>query len=75
MSAPSVPLWVHCQGGYRAGVAASLLAAAGRQVTIVDDEFGRAADAGLPVTSDVIGVTAPPGGRAAAAAGPLRAAG
>ena len=68
---PSVPVWVHCQGGYRAGVAASLLAAAGHQVTIVDDDYDRAADAGLPVT----GSAAPPGARAAVAAGPLRAAG
>jgi len=48
-------VWVHCQGGYRAGVAASLLAAAGHQVTVVDDDYGRAAGAGLPVT----GSTAP----------------
>jgi glyoxylase-like metal-dependent hydrolase (beta-lactamase superfamily II)/rhodanese-related sulfurtransferase len=65
-----VPVWVHCQGGYRAGVVASVLAAAGRQVTIVDDDLGRAADAGLPVT----GSAAAPAARAAAA-GPLRAAG
>ena len=48
-------VWVHCQGGYRAGVAASLLAAAGHVVTLVDDDYGRAAEAGLPLT----GSTAP----------------
>ena len=39
---------VHCQAGYRSAVAASLLQAAGRAVTAIDDEFGRAAEAGLP---------------------------
>jgi glyoxylase-like metal-dependent hydrolase (beta-lactamase superfamily II)/rhodanese-related sulfurtransferase len=72
---PPVPVWVHCQGGYRAGVAASLLAAAGHQVTIVDDDYGRAAAAGLPVTSEGTGSAAPPGGRAAITGGSLRVAG
>jgi rhodanese-related sulfurtransferase len=47
---PRGPIWVHCQAGYRASVAASLLHAAGHQVTAIDDEFGQAARAGLPVT-------------------------
>jgi len=47
---PRGPLWVHCQAGYRASIAASLLLAAGHTVTAVDDDFGRAAGAGLPVT-------------------------
>jgi hydroxyacylglutathione hydrolase len=51
---PTVPVWVHCQGGYRAGVAASLLAAAGHQVTVVDDDYGRAAAAGLPLTGGAV---------------------
>jgi hydroxyacylglutathione hydrolase len=46
---PPGPIWVHCQAGYRASVAASLLDAAGRSVTAIDDDFGRAALAGLPV--------------------------
>jgi rhodanese-related sulfurtransferase len=46
---PPGPLWVHCQAGYRASVAASVLHAAGRGVTAIDDDFGRAALAGLPV--------------------------
>jgi hydroxyacylglutathione hydrolase len=46
---PPGPFWVHCQAGYRASVAASLLQAAGRQVTAIDDEFSHAAPAGLPI--------------------------
>ena len=49
-----VPVWVHCQAGYRAGVAASFLAAAGHQVTVVDDDYGRAAAAGLPLTGGAV---------------------
>ncbi len=47
---PKRPLWVHCQAGYRASIAASLLQAAGHAVTAVDDDFARAAIAGLTVT-------------------------
>jgi hydroxyacylglutathione hydrolase len=32
-------VWVHCQSGYRAAIAASLLNRAGRRVVCVDDEF------------------------------------
>ena len=46
--------------GYRASIAASLPHAAGHTVTAVDDDFGRAAGAGLPVTG--------PAGRTSAAA-------
>ena len=46
---PDRPLWVHCQGGYRASIAASLLHAAGHTVTAVDDDFARAATAGLTI--------------------------
>ena len=49
---PQVPageVWVHCEAGYRASVAASFLDAAGRTVVAVDDEYERAARAGLPV--------------------------
>jgi hydroxyacylglutathione hydrolase len=45
---PGGELWVHCQAGYRSAVAASLLQAAHREVTAIDDEFSRAAAAGLP---------------------------
>ena len=44
---PPGPIWVHCQAGYRASVAASILDAAGRAVTAVDDDFGNAAPSGL----------------------------
>ena len=71
---PPAPVWVHCQAGYRAGIAASLLAAAGHQVILIDDDYGRASAAGLPVTSGVIG-QAGPAGCAGSAARPLRAAG
>ena len=47
-------LWVHCQAGYRSAVAASLLQAADREVTAVDDEFSRAAEAGLPVVPEPV---------------------
>jgi glyoxylase-like metal-dependent hydrolase (beta-lactamase superfamily II)/rhodanese-related sulfurtransferase len=46
---PSGEVWVHCQAGYRASVAASLLDAADRDVVAVDDDFDRAAKVGLPV--------------------------
>lgn len=36
---PRVRLWVHCAGGYRAGIAASLLEARGFDVVHVDDTF------------------------------------
>ena len=44
---PGGPVWVHCQAGYRASVAASLLDAAGLPVVLVNDEFARAQQAGL----------------------------
>ncbi|WP_200301478.1 MBL fold metallo-hydrolase [Streptomyces adelaidensis] len=46
---PDGTVWVHCAGGMRAGIAASLLDAAGRDVVAVDDGFGAAAEAGLPM--------------------------
>ena len=46
---PAGEVWVHCETGYRASVAASFLDAAGRTVVAVDDEYTRAAQAGLPI--------------------------
>ncbi|MHB1499960.1 MAG: rhodanese-like domain-containing protein, partial [Candidatus Dormibacteria bacterium] len=46
---PDGELWVHCQSGYRASVAASLLDRAGRTVVLVDDDFDRAPMAGLSI--------------------------
>ena len=40
-------LWVHCAGGYRASVVASLLDAQGFDVVAVDEPFTEAAPAGL----------------------------
>lgn len=39
---PRRPLWVHCATGYRASIAASLLAGAGHEVVLVDDDWERA---------------------------------
>ncbi|MFC9759577.1 rhodanese-like domain-containing protein [Streptomyces sp. NPDC056921] len=48
---PAGTVWVHCAGGMRAGIAASLLDAAGRDVVAVDDGFDSATAAGLPVVT------------------------
>ncbi|MEU1599143.1 DUF1416 domain-containing protein [Streptomyces sp. NPDC005708] len=39
---PDTEIWVHCRSGFRAAIAASLLAAAGHQVVLVDDAFEHA---------------------------------
>jgi hydroxyacylglutathione hydrolase len=44
---PEGEVWVHCAGGYRAGVAASFLDAAGRRLVAIDDTFDNAAEVGL----------------------------
>lgn len=46
---PAGEVWVHCAGGYRASIAASFIAAAGRDLVAIDDSFDNAADAGLPM--------------------------
>lgn len=46
---PAGEVWVHCAGGYRASIAASFIAAAGRDLVAVDDSFDNAADSGLPM--------------------------
>ncbi|MCX4807541.1 MBL fold metallo-hydrolase [Streptomyces sp. NBC_01214] len=48
---PAGVVWVHCAGGMRAGIAASLLDAAGRDVVAVDDSFDAARSAGLPMVT------------------------
>jgi hydroxyacylglutathione hydrolase len=48
---PSGEIWVHCKAGYRAAVAASLLAAAGRQIVAINDDFSSALPAGLRTAS------------------------
>ncbi|MGH3330343.1 MAG: MBL fold metallo-hydrolase [Nocardioidaceae bacterium] len=44
---PEGQVWVHCASGYRASMAASFVAAAGREVVLVDDDFDNAESAGL----------------------------
>jgi hydroxyacylglutathione hydrolase len=44
---PAGEVWVHCAGGYRASVAASMLDAAGRSLVAIDDSFDNAEHVGL----------------------------
>lgn len=48
---PAGRVWVHCASGYRASIAASFLANAGRDLVLIDDFWDNAAPAGLPVIS------------------------
>lgn len=48
---PSGEVWVHCETGYRASVVASILAAQGHRVVVVDDSFDDAASAGLTIVT------------------------
>ena len=45
-------MWVHCAGGYRAAVAASLLDAHGRELVAIDDTFDNAEKVGLHLVGD-----------------------
>ncbi|NKX52986.1 MBL fold metallo-hydrolase [Arthrobacter mobilis] len=45
---PAGRLWVHCASGYRAGVAASLLQRAGRDVVLIDANYKDAGDRRKP---------------------------
>ncbi|MEM7322848.1 MAG: MBL fold metallo-hydrolase [Actinomycetota bacterium] len=49
---PDGPLAVHCQSGYRASVAASLLDRAGRDVVLIDDHYDNATDSGRPLVDE-----------------------
>jgi hydroxyacylglutathione hydrolase len=64
---PDGEVWVHCRSGYRASLAASILARDGRAVVAVDDEYTNAADAGLSVST-----TEGRAARASAGPGPAR---
>jgi hydroxyacylglutathione hydrolase len=46
---PMDNVWVHCASGYRASISASLLDRAGRSVTLIDDDWDRAAGQGLRI--------------------------
>jgi hydroxyacylglutathione hydrolase len=47
---PAGEVWVHCRSGYRASIAASLLARAGRDPVLIDDDYERAGELGLTHT-------------------------
>ncbi|MFE4696545.1 rhodanese-like domain-containing protein [Streptomyces sp. NPDC056738] len=77
---PAGTVWVHCAGGMRAAIAASLLDATGRDVVAVDDAFAAAAASGLPMTRSARTGPDAPGtpitsGDTAAPAGPTSPAG
>jgi glyoxylase-like metal-dependent hydrolase (beta-lactamase superfamily II)/rhodanese-related sulfurtransferase len=44
---PHGKVWVHCASGFRASIAASILARAGHDVVHIDDEYANAEKAGL----------------------------
>jgi glyoxylase-like metal-dependent hydrolase (beta-lactamase superfamily II)/rhodanese-related sulfurtransferase len=48
---PAGTVWVHCAGGMRAAIAASVLGAVGRDVVAVDDGYAAAAEAGLTLVT------------------------
>ncbi|MCX5417628.1 MBL fold metallo-hydrolase [Streptomyces sp. NBC_00059] len=48
---PAGTVWVHCAGGMRAAIAASVLDAAGRDVVAVDDGYEAAVAAGLALVT------------------------
>jgi len=50
---PPGEVWVHCQSGYRAAIAASVLDAAGRQVVLIDEDFSVAQRGGLATAGHV----------------------
>ncbi len=47
---PDGRIYVHCQSGYRASIATSLLDRAGHGAVLIDDDFDNAGDSGLPLT-------------------------
>jgi glyoxylase-like metal-dependent hydrolase (beta-lactamase superfamily II)/rhodanese-related sulfurtransferase len=48
---PVGKIWVHCASGFRASIAASIVDRAGYPCVFVDDDWGRAAELGIPVES------------------------
>jgi hydroxyacylglutathione hydrolase len=48
---PAGEVWVHCASGFRASISASMLARAGRAPVLVDEDWERAAAAGLDVVA------------------------
>lgn len=48
---PAGELWIHCAGGYRASIAASVLAATGQDLVVVDDSFDNAGSTDLSIVA------------------------
>ena len=46
---PAGRIWLYCRSGFRATVAASLLARFGRDVVVVDDDWSRVESVGLGI--------------------------
>ncbi len=44
---PHGPIWTHCASGFRASIAASIISRGGKHAVHIDDEWDRAAGAGL----------------------------
>jgi hypothetical protein len=58
---PDGEVWIYCGSGYRASVAASLLAAEpgrARELIVIDDDWPHATEAGLPIAGDPAAVLA-----------------
>ena len=68
---PDAEVWVHCGAGYRASVAASFLAAAGRTLVAIDDSFDNAVKTGLHLITAEGAVTTAAGQRDLEATGVL----
>jgi hydroxyacylglutathione hydrolase len=49
----SAEIWVHCQSGFRAAIAASLMDAAGHRVVLIDEDFSVAQRTGLASAGQV----------------------
>jgi len=52
---PDGEVWVHCAGGYRASVAASMLDAHGRMLVAIEDTFDNAEVVGLHLVGPAVG--------------------
>ncbi|MHB1930217.1 MAG: rhodanese-like domain-containing protein, partial [Acidimicrobiales bacterium] len=46
---PAGDVWVHCASGFRASISASILDRVGRRTVLVDEDWDRASELGLPM--------------------------
>jgi glyoxylase-like metal-dependent hydrolase (beta-lactamase superfamily II)/rhodanese-related sulfurtransferase len=53
-SLPTREIWVHCALGFRASIAASLIANTGRDVVLIDDAFANAAASGRELLREAV---------------------